>query len=127
MVWIFILLPLVVFAINYANLNNITYETENQMFKGNFLSFGFLITVILLNWNSPLGSQDKSKFFRLLVVAFILLMVSLVDVWVDDKSMSVIKHIKTSLHTVSLTLLALALYLYYQFYQDACIRSEFNF
>ena len=122
MVWIIILLPLVVFAINYANLNSITYETEKQMFKGNFLSFGFIVAVILINWNSPLGSDghnDKSEFFKLLITAFILMMISLVDIWVDEKHTVIVKHIKTSLHTMSLTLLAISLYLYYISHNDS--------
>lgn len=112
MVWIFMFLPLVVFIINYINLNNITYETEKQMLRGNFLSFGFIVAVILINWNSP-GNSDKSEFFKLLIAAFILMMVSLVDIWVDEKYMPVIKHMKTALHTMSLSLLAISLYLYY--------------
>ncbi len=120
-VWLFMFLPPVVFLINLINLEECSKEVEREMFKGNFLSFGFLITIILINWNSPLENQDKSKFFQLLVVSFILIMISLLDVWVGIKHQSIIKHIKTVLHTSALAILALALYLYYQFYQKSCI------
>ena len=121
-IWLFIFLPPVVFLINLINLESCSKELEREMFKGNFLSFGFLITIILINWNSPLKNQDKSKFFQLLVVAFILIMISLLDVWVSDKFQSIIKHIKTVLHTSALALLATALYLYYQYYQRNCVN-----
>lgn len=118
LVWLILLLPLVVFAINYLSLGDFSCKMEEQMFRGNFLSFGFLVAIILINWNSPLGHQDKIEFFKILIVAFILLMISLVDLWVGEKRMPVVKHIKTSLHTASLTLLALALYLYYTYQRD---------
>lgn len=117
-VWLIILLPLVVFAINYLSLGDFTCKMEDQMFRGNFLSFGFLVAIILINWNSPIGHHDKTEFFKIIIVAFIFLMLSLVDLWVGEKRMPVVKHIKTSLHTASLTLLALALYLYYTYQRD---------
>jgi len=119
-VWLILLLPLVVFAINYLSLGDFTCEMEDQMFRGNFLSFGFLVAIILINWNSPMGHHDKTEFFKIIVAAFILLMLSLVDLWVEKKRMPVVKHIKTSLHTASLTLLTVALYLYYTYQRDHC-------
>ena len=114
-VWFLLLLPLVVFAINFISVGNFTCHMEDQMLRGNFLSFGFIVAIILINWNSSLDQTERNEFFKLLITAFILLMISLVDIWVDKSSMSVVKHIKTSLHTASLALLALALYLYYSY------------
>lgn len=114
---LFLIIPVIVYGINMVHVKDFPCNLEEQMFKGNFLSFGFLITIILLNWNSPIESQDKSKFFQLLVVAFILLMISLIDVWVDEERFAMVKHIKTSLNTAAVVLLALALYLYYDYYQ----------
>ena len=113
-------------SINLINVECCSLDVEKEMFKGNFLSFGFLITIILLNWKTPLEGQDKSKFFQLLVMAFILIMVSLVDIWVPMKFQSIIKHIKTVLHTAALALLALSLYLYYKFYKDSCRIHNLN-
>lgn len=108
--WIILALPLIVFAVNYVNLTCITPEIENEMLKGNFLSFAFLITVILINWSKI---EDKSKYFRILLLSLILLMLSLVDIWVKPENMALMRHIRTILHTTSLALLVLALYLYY--------------
>jgi hypothetical protein len=110
--WIFLILPLFIYFINYINASNCTSETEDEMFQGNFLSFGFLIAIIILNWNTP-ALSDKSKFFKILVLAFILLMLSLVDLWVSKVHLTIVKHIKSALQTSSLFLLALSLYIYY--------------
>lgn len=118
-VWIFLFLPPAVFLINILNVCVCSKELEDQMFRGNFVAFGFLIAIILINWKTPIEKHDKSKFFLLLVVAFILIMVSLVDIWVEEKYQSIIKHIKTILNTSAAALLALALYLYYKFYQKS--------
>ena len=117
-VLLILLLPLVVFVINFLSLGEFTCSMENQMFKGNFLSFGFIVAIILINWNSPIGDHDKTEFFKIIIVALILLMISLVDLWVGKDKMSIVKHVKTALHTASLTLLALALYLYYTYHRD---------
>lgn len=108
--WIILAIPLVVFAVNYVNLTCITQEIEGEMLKGNFLSFAFLITVILINWSKI---EDKSKYFRILLLALIFLMLSLVDIWVKPENMPLMRHIRTIFHTASLTLLVFALYLYY--------------
>lgn len=118
LILLILMIPPIVFLINYVSLGGFTCELEDQMFRSNFLSFAFLVAIILINWNSPLGYNDKTEFFKILITAFILLMLSLVDLWVDVEHMSVIKHIKTCLHTASLTLLALGLYLYYTYHTN---------
>jgi hypothetical protein len=108
-----LLITPVVYIINFVSIPKFTCELEDQMFKGNLLSFAFLVAIVLINWNSPAGAQDKTGFFKILITSFILLMLSLLDLWVDAEHMSIVKHVKTCLQTASLTLLALALYLYY--------------
>ena len=117
-VFFILLLPLVIYIINFLALADFTCSMEEQMFRGNFLSFGFIVAIVLINWNTPLGHDNKTEFFKILIVAFILLMLTLVDIWVNKEKMSIVKHIKTSIHTASLTLLALALYLYYTYHRD---------
>ncbi len=113
-----LLLPIVVYTINFVSLGDFTCSSEEQMFRGNLLSFGFLVAIILINWNSPIGKQNKTEFFRILIAAFILLMISLIDLWVSPDNMSIAKHVETALHTASLSLLALGLYLYYTYHRD---------
>lgn len=113
--YILAIIPAIIFAINFSHISNLSCQIEKEMFKGNFLSFGFLITVILINWKSDLNPADKQNIFKILVIAFVLLMFSLIDIWVCQKQLSIIKHVRTILQTLSITLLALSLYLYYTY------------
>jgi ABC-type branched-subunit amino acid transport system permease subunit len=123
MVWLFLFLPLIVYGINYLSLGEFTCNMEDQMFRGNFLSFGFIVAILLIHWDSPLDNPDGLEFFKILITAFILLMLSLLDIWVGEWKMPIVKHIKTSLHTASLSLLALSLYLYYTYQRDHGITN----
>jgi len=114
-----LLLPPIVYIINFVSLKDFTCKYEDQMFRGNFLSFAFLVAIVLIHWNNPISNQDKTEFFKILIVAFTLLMISLLDVWVSGENMSIMKHIKTCLQTASLTLLTLGLYLYYTFHRNS--------
>ena len=118
LLWAILLIPLLVFAINYFNLEEFPLRLENQMLRGNLLSFAFIVAVVLIHWNSPFDKNSRTEFYKILITAFILLMISLVDLWVGEKKMLIVKHIKTALHTASLTLLAVALYLYYTYQRD---------
>lgn len=111
---LFVLIPPIVFIIGYYNACQVTLEIEDEVLGANYLSFGFLITIILLNWNSPIPANNKNKFFKLLVVAFVMIMLSMIDVWVRKEYMSVVKHIRTILQTAALVLLSIALYSYYK-------------
>ena len=107
---VFLAIPLIVFAFNYHFACLSTTDLEQEMFQGNFLSFGFLITIILINWTKV---GDKSKLFKILMTALILIMLSLIDIWVSKDKLILIKHIRTVLQTSALILLAYALYVYY--------------
>ncbi len=108
--WVILAIPLAVYAINFSNTCNITKEVENEMFQGNFLSFAFLVVVILINWAK---AEDKGKFYRVLIVALILITLSLVDIWMGPKQMVFSRHFRTILQTAALVLLVFVLYIYY--------------
>lgn len=112
--WGLLLIPLLVFGMGYYNACNVNLEIEAYMLQSNYLSFGFLITIILLNWNSPLEATNKNKFFKLLITAFILIMLSMIDIWTDRQHLSVVIHFKSILQTAALVILSIALYAYYR-------------
>ena len=114
-----LLIPIIVYTINFVSVPDFSCSMEDQMFRGNLLSFGFLVAIILINWNSSVTKENKTEFFRILIVAFVLLMISLIDLWVSPDNMSIAKHVETTLHTASLSLLALGLYLYYTYHRDS--------
>lgn len=103
--------PLIVFGINFSNAMVLTQEIENEMFTGNFISFGFLIAIIIINWSKI---ENKGKYFTILFISLIFIMLSLVDIWVDQDNLSVAKHIRSIFQTSALSLLIFALYIYYK-------------
>ena len=108
--WFFVALPIIVFSINFLGATEFTLDLDSEMFRGNFLSFGYLIVVIFINWSSV---SNKNKFFRILILALVFIMLSLVDFWVNKDHMAITKHAKSALQTSSLSLLAYSLYMYY--------------
>lgn len=114
-VLLILLIPIIVYAINFVSISEHLCLIENQMFKGNFLYFAFITAIILINWNKDINSTEKHDLFKIVIIALILLMLSMVDVWLDPKQFAIVKHVRTTLHTASLTLLALALYMFYIF------------
>lgn len=118
--WFFLFIPPIIYLIGYVNACNVTFAVEDDVLGANYLSFGFLITIILLNWNTPLQVENKNQFLKLLVVAFVLIMLSMIDVWVSRRNMSIVRHVRTILQTAALVILSLSLYFYYR-------HQEFNF
>jgi hypothetical protein len=109
--WIFLLIPYFVFGINISQANKCTIDVEDDMFQTNFLSFGYLIVLFLINWEKV---KFKKKLFTILMVVLILILFSVFDVWVTKKKMVHVKHIRSILQTLALSLLAYALYIYYE-------------
>ena len=103
-------IPVIAYLINYSNCGKFSEDLGSEILKGNLLSFVFLIFIIFINWDKVI---DKNKFFRILIVALILVMFSLIDLWMSPDNMEIFKHTKTSLQTAALALLAFAIYKYY--------------
>lgn len=109
-------IPIFVFAFGYVNSNGLSADVEEDMFKANYLSIGLLVVLPLLTWfnNDYKGSNEKRReFMTLIIVALVLTMLSLVDVWVPKKWVTLVKHVKSVLQTASLALIIFALYTYY--------------
>ena len=141
LVWIFILyylclyqtdligllilfIPILAFAIAYANAGALTIEVEEDMFKANFLSLGLLILLPLLTWIGKDFEGDKSKFVCVIILALIFTMLSLIDIWVRRRWFSIVKHIKSVFQTLALTLIIYSLYSYYA---QKCMTDCKNF
>lgn len=119
---ILLIIPILVFAVGFYNACSVTVDIEDFMLGANYLSFGFLITIILINWNTPLQDTNKNSFFKLLVIAFVLIMLSMIDVWVDRTKLSILNHCKSILQTGALVILSIALYSYYRAQRDRILE-----
>ena len=112
---VIILIPLVVFAISYFSLESIDEECSNTIGRFNIISFALLAATILINWqnNSPIQNWIRS----LVVIATLLLVISIIDIWASKDNREVFLHFRTAIQTMSIVLLAYALY---QFYAEIC-------
>lgn len=111
--YIILFIPIVIFAVGAFNSNKITYDVEDSVFNANYLSLGLLITIPLLAWVSKNYPGDRSWLISLAILAIVLSLFSMIDVWVTRRWMSVVKHCKSILQTMSLILIIYALYVYY--------------
>lgn len=116
--WVILMIPIFVYIINIINISDCTYGAEKYLFKDNLISFGFLITAVLINWNSSCTPSQKAHFFKIIVLALILLMLGLLNIWTSKKMMTVVNNVRTILQTASLTLLVFALFSYYTDCED---------
>jgi hypothetical protein len=107
--WLFLLVPLVVYGINLSNVTRHTHQLENEMFKGNFLSIGYLIVIFIINWEKV---KDKQRLFLILMIVLILILGSVLDVWILNQIY--VKHFRSILIVAAISLLAYVLYIYYE-------------
>lgn len=106
-------LPIVVFAIGIANADELTVEVEKDMFKASYLSVGLLLALPLLAWMSKDYNGDKAQFTAVVVLAMVLTLLTLVDIWIPKKWLSVYKHGRSCLQTMAVALLIYALVTYF--------------
>ena len=106
-------LPLLLFGIGFYNASTLDRAAEESMLRVNCLSVGLLIVLPLLAWMTKGYNGDRKHFLSLIVVAIILSVLSMFDVWVGIGWQSVVIHIKSCLQTMALTLLIYALFIYY--------------
>lgn len=106
-------IPFVIFIFGYYNSHVITKDVEDNVFQANYLSIGLLIMLPLMTWINRDYQGDKRRFTSILVLALILIMVSLLDVWVATEWLPIVKHCKSVLQTTALVMLIYALYTYY--------------
>ncbi len=109
--WIFLIIPLAIFGVNLDNAKHHTQDVEDDMFQGNFFSFGYLIILFLINWEKV---KFKKRLFTILMAILILILFSIYDVWLPKKKIIYVKHFRSILQTLALSLLAYALYVYYE-------------
>ena len=110
----FLSIPIILYIISFFSVNILTRESQEGVLNANYLSFGFLIVIIMINWNSPNKDLiDHSNFLKLILIAFILIMLSMLDIWVSEKWLPLVIHIRTIILTAALVILSMSLYILY--------------
>lgn len=106
-------IPIFIFGFGFSSARHLTVEIEENLFTANSLSIGLVILLPLLTEVDKSYNKNKKTFTRAMVIAVVLAMLSLIDVWIQPKMISLTKHIKSIFQTTALTLLVYALYMYY--------------
>ena len=88
-------IPIVSFIIGFSNASSLTGEIEDELFKSNYLSVGLLLVLPLLTWINKDYKGDKKRFTKILVLAIITTMLSMIDLWLSEEYLSIIKHAKS--------------------------------
>lgn len=111
-----LLIPIGIFFINFVNAPYLTVNTENNLYSLNYVSVGLMIIVplITLTRNSSCYRGNRDKIIMIVVMAMIFAVLSVLNVWVRPKWVSIVKHIHSVFRTYTLTLLLYALYIYYR-------------
>jgi len=111
--WVILLLPFLIFTLCFTSLSGIDTEVENFMLQGNFLYFGYIVIVLVITWNKKIKDD---KLFHLIGLGLILLMISIIDLWVDKEKLVYIKHFESISETFAAVVFIYTLYYYYFLY-----------
>lgn len=103
-------LPLLAFGVSFVNAKSITKDQEQSHWNGDYLTFASVTVLILINLSKSL---DKEKSYRLIMSAFLLLMLSLIGIWTRPEDQPIVVHTRGAFQTAGLSLLAYALYTAY--------------
>lgn len=111
--WILLAIPLVVFVLGILTIDSLSPAVEADMFQYNILSTGLLIILPLLTFITRDFKGDHHLMIEIVLLAITFSLLSMIDVWIPEKYLSLTKHIRSIFQTFSLTLILIALYLYY--------------
>lgn len=106
-------IPFFCFLIAFINIENITGLLEDELFKSNYLSIGLVIVIPMLSWLNNDYKGDKRAYTRILVLAIVATLLSMVDIWVSERYYPIVKHIQSICQCISLSLLIYAITAFY--------------
>jgi hypothetical protein len=121
--WLLLAIPFVAFSLGIVNIPVITSTMETEWWQDTYLSSGLVAMLPLLMWVSDQYHIPDAKYVRLMVVAMILVILSLIDWWVPTSYISLVRHLKAGLQTMALVLVMVALYEYYLVHPTLTARS----
>ena len=117
-------IPFIVFAIGFINCGVITKDVEDTLFDVNYISIAVLVMVPLLTWLSKdYNTEGRYRFVTIIIIAMMLALISLIDIWVPRKWLSLVKHFKSICETLAVIMIIFALYTYYIESPHAILRN----
>lgn len=118
--WFIIIIPYIAFTLTIIFAHALTGTVETFAFRTNILSLGIIIVLPLIIWIAEKYSGDKRKLLQLLTLAIVFSLFSLIDFWVSERYLCIVKHVKSCLQTLAIVLLVLAIY---SFFLTDCLSS----
>lgn len=110
---IFLWIPFIVFLIGWSNSADLSPEIEEDMFKASYLSVGLVLSLPLMTWMSKDFNGSRQMFTSVIIVTMVLTLLTLIDIWVAKRWLSVYKHGRSCLQTMAVCLFIFALITYY--------------
>lgn len=107
---IIFLIPFFAFGITCWNLGGVTVGTEKRLCTINCLTIGLFLVISLVTWSHDKHGED-TRIFRIAVVAIILGIITLIDVWVSPNWILFVMHVRSILNVLSMCLIIYCLYL----------------
>jgi hypothetical protein len=112
--WCVLAIPIIIFGFGIANREYLTKELEDNLFVSSFFTIGILVSIPIFQSMSKDFSGEKRKFICILVTALILSLLAMMDLWVRENHISLLKHAKSVFQTISMTLVIYAMYTFYR-------------
>jgi len=108
-----VFLPIILFGVTIYSLNTITDQSEQTLYKTNFLSIGLVIFFPIFSSIVSKYKGDTKFFITLMISGFIFSLLSLYDVWTAPEYQPLLKHSKTILQTFTITVIIIAMYTFH--------------
>jgi hypothetical protein len=106
-------IPIALFLIAIYNAGAVTPYTESIIYRNSSISNIVILIFPILVWATAKVDQNKT-FLTLVILATGFAVVSLFDIWIDEKYLCMIKSLRSICQTISIALTLLALIHYYQ-------------
>jgi len=100
-------------VIGWHNAPKLTVEIEADMFKASYLPVGAIVMIPMLSWISKDYLGDQAQFIKIIITSLCCTLLTLIDFWVPRSQLSVYKHARSGLQTISISLMILALMTYF--------------
>ena len=111
--WIILFIPMVVFLIATVSLDGLSPTVEGAITHISTLSVGLLIILPLLAFITKDFKGDQQLMIHVVLLAITFSLFAMIDVWVSEKWLTIVHHVRSIFEILSLTLILFALYLYY--------------
>ena len=108
-----ILIPFAVFLVGIFSAGwSMSYRNEDWVFRTNYANVAVVLVLPVLIWASA-RIDLHNEFLLLITVSVIFMLLTFYDWWISDDRFSIVKHFRTMFQTISITLVIIAIKMFY--------------